>query len=69
MSRDDVALALDACRAQLIGENHRSFPSLPLEDLEDLYSEASIDALRREFADVDALRALCGGTSTTARFR
>jgi DNA-directed RNA polymerase specialized sigma24 family protein len=57
MSRDHVAAALDACRVQIIGENHRAFPSLPREDLEDLYSEASIDALRRQFADADALRA------------
>jgi RNA polymerase sigma factor (sigma-70 family) len=57
MSGDQLAASLDACRAQITAEARRAFPSLPLQDLEDLYSEATIDALRREFVDADALRA------------
>jgi DNA-directed RNA polymerase specialized sigma24 family protein len=61
MSRDQVAAALAACRAQILTENRMAFPSLPVQDLEDLYGEATVDALGREFADADALRAYIRG--------
>ncbi len=57
LSADQVAVAVDQLRAQVIAEKRRAFPSLPPTELEDLYSEASIGALRGRFADVPALRA------------
>jgi len=57
LNRDELAAALDQSRPQVIAEKRRAFPTLTWQDLEDLYSDASVDALRREFVDADALRA------------
>jgi DNA-directed RNA polymerase specialized sigma24 family protein len=57
LTRDELAAVLDQSRAQVIAEKRRAFPTLTWQDFEDLYSDASVDALRREFVDADALRA------------
>ncbi len=56
LTADELGAALIEMRAQLIAEQHRAFPVLSVEDLEDLYGEASVDALRGRFADAGALR-------------
>ncbi len=55
ISREQLAEALDRLRPAVIAEKHRAFPSLPVQEIENLYGDACADALERRFNEVAEL--------------